>query len=69
MSFEEILAHAGVPDKSFFQDRDVCRIFSKTKVTIFNWRKAGLLESILINGQNFITRASLKALCEKGSAK
>ena len=69
MNFEETLKLVGIQDKPYFQDKDVCRIFGKTRLTVSKWRNAGLLEAIVICGQNYITRASLKALCEKGESQ
>ncbi|RIZ71864.1 MAG: hypothetical protein D0530_01830 [Methylococcales bacterium] len=68
MSFEQILEKVGLPDKPFFTDSDVCRIFGKSRTTAINWRKAGLVECVVINGHPFITRNSLADLCLKGNA-
>jgi hypothetical protein len=68
MPFSEILQHLGLEDKPFYRAGEVRRIFGISRLTLFKWRRDGLLESVRIQGQHFITRASLKALCEKGNS-
>lgn len=67
MTFEAILAQAGIEDRPFFRARDVQTIFGITPVTLTSWKHDGTLAYVTIQGRHYITRTSLKALCEKGN--
>lgn len=67
MKFEDILKQLELEDKPFYRTREVRRIFGITSLTLYKWRREGVLPSVEIQGIHYTSRADLKALCEKGN--